>query len=247
MKTPYLYRYIKYKQLKRHHNKLGKSEQLHDCLFPGIEHRFKLRPNTSDMKTFKQVIVKEEYFVRFINPPSVIIDAGANIGLSAIYFANLFPEAKIISLEPELSNFSLLKENTKWYKNVIPIQAALWHQDTELIITNPEADHWAFQVGENKQSTASNLLIPAVTIDALCKQFHIKNIDLLKIDIEGAEEELFKTNTQWLERVGFIAIELHDRFKANCTENFNFATTQFIERTQKGETTFIAKENIIKQ
>jgi FkbM family methyltransferase len=56
----------------------------------------------------------------------VIIDAGANIGLSALFFANKYPDAKIFAIEPEETNYKLLELNTKPYNNVCLIKAALW-------------------------------------------------------------------------------------------------------------------------
>jgi hypothetical protein len=68
-----------------------------------------LRPNTSDMDVFQQIFVNEEYEFSLDTDPAVIIDAGANIGLASIYYSIKYPKAKIIAIEPELSNYELLK------------------------------------------------------------------------------------------------------------------------------------------
>ena len=61
--------------------------------------------------------------------PRVVVDAGANIGLSTVFFANKFPQAKIVAIEPEPSNFAMLRDNVAPYPNVTPVQAALWKED----------------------------------------------------------------------------------------------------------------------
>ena len=75
----------------------------------------KLRKNTSDADTFDQVFIEQNYKLQ-INHPKLIIDAGANVGISTFYFKTLFPNAAIICIEPEEDNFILLKKNLK-YKN----------------------------------------------------------------------------------------------------------------------------------
>ena len=64
--------------------------------------------------------------------PPVIIDAGANVGLSAVFYANRFPNARIIAIEPEPSNYEMLKRNVVPYSNVTPVQAALWKENGPL-------------------------------------------------------------------------------------------------------------------
>lgn len=91
-----------------------------DCRFP-----FVLRFPSSDPDTFEQIFVSNEYDFLVETQPQIIVDAGANIGLASIYFANNYPEAKIIAIEPEQSNFELLKKNVAPYPNIIPLQAAL--------------------------------------------------------------------------------------------------------------------------
>ena len=58
-------------------------------------------------------------------------------GFASIYFANKYPGAKIIAIEPEQSNFELLKDNIAPYPNIIPIQAALWHKNEEINLIDP--------------------------------------------------------------------------------------------------------------
>ncbi|MEK6809367.1 MAG: FkbM family methyltransferase, partial [Nanoarchaeota archaeon] len=78
-----------------------------------VMHPLFLRPGTSDVPLLYHIFVEEEYNIKPKTKPSFIIDAGANVGFTAIYFANRFPKARIIAIEPEESNFKLLKKNTE--------------------------------------------------------------------------------------------------------------------------------------
>ena len=72
-----------------------------------------------------QVFLDNEYDFRAVERPQVIVDAGANIGLASILFANRYPQAKILAIEPEHDNFNLLADNVRSYDNIVPLQAAL--------------------------------------------------------------------------------------------------------------------------
>jgi hypothetical protein len=105
-----------------------------------IKSPFYLRLDTSDIFTFDQVFVYQGYDFDASPSPEIIIDAGANIGLASIYFANKYPEAKIIAVEPEESNFRLLRKNAAPYKNIIPLQAALWNKNEEICVVDSGHD-----------------------------------------------------------------------------------------------------------
>src|SRR3989344_5879030 len=76
-----------------------------------ITHPLILRPGTSDVPLLYHIFVEGEYNIQPKTEPSFIIDAGANVGFTAVYFANRFPKARIIAIEPEESSFNLLKRN----------------------------------------------------------------------------------------------------------------------------------------
>jgi len=88
-------------------------------LVDGIRHPIHLRLRTSDVSLLDEIILNAEYACETFSAPRVIIDAGANIGLASVFYANRYPRAKIIAIEPEQSNFDVLKKNTSHYSNVI--------------------------------------------------------------------------------------------------------------------------------
>ena len=84
----------------------------------GLKHPVFLSNYQADVTTLFQIFFAKEYKVPSDLSPDFIIDCGANIGFSAIYFANEFPTSKIIALEPDKQNFGFLQKNTSFYKNV---------------------------------------------------------------------------------------------------------------------------------
>ena len=77
----------------------------------GVKAPFKLRVPSTDVLTYMQVFLDNEYDFRAVERPQVIVDAGANIGLASILFANRYPQAEFLAIEPEHDNFNLLADN----------------------------------------------------------------------------------------------------------------------------------------
>ena len=198
-----------------------------------------LRNNTSDIPTFEQVIINQDYLMYYNFDPKVILDCGANIGLASVYFSNKFPDAKIISIEPEKSNFELLLKNTEKYGNVITLNGGIWNKSTNLAIKDVGLGNWGFVVEESDTSTRYS--IKAFTIDGIIKQFNIEQIDILKIDIEGSERELFESNyEEWLPKTKVLIVELHDRIRKGCSKSFFKALSNYnFSSTHKGENIYI--------
>lgn len=176
-----------------------------------------LRKNSTDVKVFNDIFYRQEYDIDFYGEPDVIVDCGANIGLTSVYFAKRFPNATIISVEPEKGNFEMLQKNTAAYKNIHPVNYGLWNRSASLQVFDWGQGEWAYTVEEVPPSTPSS--IPAISIPEIMERFQLKKIDVLKVDIEGSEKELFEKGTaEWLPFVNTIVIELHDRFKKGCTQ-----------------------------
>ena len=177
-----------------------------------------IRKGTTDIKVFKDVFVYGGMDLPLRINPSVIIDAGAYTGLTSLFYSLKYPNARIISVEPEASNFKKLQENTRTRNNITALQAGLWHKDAYLKIRDRKTGNWGFAVHEVNGSEEFD--IKAVTLEHLISVNNIERIGLLKIDIEGAEKELFSSNySNWLNKVDVIVVELHDRFKAGCTDS----------------------------
>ena len=194
---------------------------------PGLPHPLFARKHTSDGAVFDQVFLQRTYLFDLPNPnPALIIDAGANVGYTSVFFANRYPSARILAIEPEPSNFAVLAQNVAPYPNIEPIQAALWKEHTFLKIDNPEEDTVSIRVEATAAGQPGTL--EAVTMLDLLERAGRERVDLLKMDIEGAERELFEPGCEvWLDRVDTIVIELHDRMKPGCSPAFYRALTRY--------------------
>ena len=206
-----------------------------------IAHPISLRIPSSDADAYEQIFLQDQYKFESATPPTVIVDAGANIGLASIYFANRFPSARIFAIECEQSNFEILEQNVKPYKNIVPIHAALWNELGEIQIVDPGLGHWGFMTVARSADSAGYSCVRALTLDSIMREYQIPHIDILKIDIEGAEFEVFNASSHWIGSVDTIIAELHDRLKPGCEQSFATATSEFTRRWRQGENVYVAK------
>jgi FkbM family methyltransferase len=215
---------------------------------PGVLHPVYLRARTTDVSLCREIFLNNAYDSDFAEPPQnvsrVIIDAGANIGLSAVFYANQFPGARIIAIEPEPSNYEMLQKNTAPYPSVTPVHAALWKENGTLCLFDTGAGNTAFQVGDMRKVSGveERGVVQAITLEKLMEQFGIAYIDYLKMDVEGAEKEIFEHATPWIDRVGTIGVELHDWMRSGCGESVRLAAKDFPHQWQRREITYFARK-----
>lgn len=195
-----------------------------------------IRTATSDFNTAVSCLVTKEYENIECSNPLAIIDAGANIGTSAIYFAKKYPSAKVFAIEPENENFDILKKNIYKYKNIIPIKAAIWGKQETRAIQDRLTGPWGFTVCEtNIKVKPMNQQVYCITIGSLMEEYDLDFIDILKMDIEGSERNVFENAEDWINRVGIITVELHDRICKGCEKSFKLATREFSRFEKNGE------------
>ena len=207
---------------------------------PKTLHPVYLRIDTSDFCSYRDVLVSKTKSYEPNIPdfdPKVIVDVGAHIGMASILFALRYPSAKIIALEPEESNFAALLRNTAGYRAIMPVRAALWRQDGEVTL-GPSRAHvkGAFEIKQNGSQRVRSL-----TMETLMREIRIDSIDLLKMDIEGAEKEVFD-HCPWINKVHVLTIELHDRLQAGCTQAVRRACQEFAIEERGEITSFLARQ-----
>jgi FkbM family methyltransferase len=195
-----------------------------------------VRTNTPDLEVAFSSLYDKEYGSIRLSNPKIIIDAGANIGTSSIFFAKQFPNARIFAVEPEASNFQLLQKNLKQYPNVVAVQAAFWGTSGTRKIQNRFTGHWGYTVAETTNRTQeTGQEINCVTMDSFMNEHGIESIDLLKMDIEGGEKDVLENSQEWIGSVSAMTIELHDRIIMGCSRAFYLATKDFIVFETHGE------------
>ena len=212
-------------------HKLLKLGEIGKAFLPGVRHPVYLRSKTSDVSAFRQIFVHKEYNINFEFQPETIIDAGGNIGLAAVYFANRFPKARIITIESEQSNFDLLEKNVSPYPNIIPYKRAISNLAGQFInVVDKGFGKWGAVTETGESSQGGNVIdsVETISVDKIILENNLDIIDIFKIDIEGAEKELFASNFEnWLPKTRCLIIELHDDLKKGASKNFFNAVSKF--------------------
>lgn len=148
----------------------------------------------------------------------IIIDCGANIGLSCQYFAREFPKAQILAIEPDIENFKLAQENCVGLDNIRFFNAAIGSQAGFAAIDDASVDPNAFRVSRVGEGEG----IEIKTIPDLVAGIDNADVFIVKVDIEGFERDLFKDNTEWIQRCRVLVVELHDWMLPNEASSGNF-------------------------
>jgi FkbM family methyltransferase len=110
--------------------------------------------------------------------------------LTSVFFANKFPNAKIVAVEPEKENFQMLQKNTGSYSNISLLNAGIWGHNTFLSVVDEGKGNNAFTVKEVPVNTEN--AIKALSVYDIMKQQGWSKIDILKLDIEGTEKYIFE-------------------------------------------------------
>lgn len=171
--------------------------------------------NEGDQAIADEVLVEREY--RFCeevikSAKHAVIDIGGHLGFFALYVAILNPKVPIYSFEPHLGNYALLKENLKQnrIKNVFPKNLAVSNQvgEVELMISKEDLNHSIIHAIEK---TGERQKVGSITLEKMLDRHQLRQVDLLKIDCEGAEFQILEdTSKDIFDRVSHIALEYHD-------------------------------------
>ena len=217
-------------------SKLSRTNPVHYVVVPGLLYSVAIRIGTTDVSVFRQVLQERQYDVALPLQPASIVDAGANIGLASVFFANKYPSAEIIAIEPDESNFKLLRINAEKYPNIRPLQGALSSHKGEVMLVDGGMGHHGFRtVAASETAPRAGTNVTAYTVEQLMQRMNWNQIDLFKIDIEGAEKEVLDTCDSWIQDIESFMIELHDSIKPGCELAFERAVSEFKGRAVKGE------------
>lgn len=173
-----------------------------------LKHPVQARRGTSDVEVFAQIFTLREYrCLDHLKLSGLIVDLGANVGYSAAYFLSRFPECRVAAVEPYEPNFVEMKRNLLPYSGRVSVfQAAIMPGAARVALSGnvDPGTEWGISV-----APASGGDIKTITIPEVMRASGADRIALLKIDIEGAEQQLFEADTGWLESVDNMVIELH--------------------------------------
>jgi len=168
------------------------------------EKNFLVADGPSFFGTYLEIFRNEIYKFSSKTERPIIIDCGANIGVSVAYFKQLFPKCKIIAIEADPKIFHLLEENIiiSGFNDVTLLQKAISHQTNPIFFYSEGAD--AGRIGTPFQQDGVPISIETIQLDDLIEG----PVDFLKIDIEGAEVDVLLV-CQKLDQVNHLFVEYH--------------------------------------
>jgi FkbM family methyltransferase len=161
---------------------------------------------------FDEIFLNDQYYFKARSTEPTIIDCGANIGLSVLFFKSLYPQSKIVAFEPDNSTFSILENNVK--SNCLqdvhlrnqaltgyPGKVEVYHD-----LARPYPGSVALTTVKTDRSAIRGVAESVLLSDHICHE-----VDFLKMDIEGAEFDVIKelSSSRKLGLVREMAIEYH--------------------------------------
>ena len=180
-------------------------EELRSVTLKQYAHPFYFRPGTVDVNTLIQTLIREEYGHLLSDiRAKLVIDAGGNIGDTAVYFLTRFKGCRVVTLEPHPMFFAIAERNLAPYPNVTLLRRGLWSCETHLGLSDDSTS-------SSVEGKANHIYeIECVDVGTLLQAEGASTIDILKLDIEGAERDVLLNNSQdWLPRTRMIVAELH--------------------------------------
>jgi FkbM family methyltransferase len=180
-----------------------------------------VRPSTSDVDT-----VWGTFAGGYHRPPrelarrqlELIVDLGANIGLTMADLAVRFPRARLVGVELDADNVFLARANlASWRDRCEVVHAAAWTSDAEVLYA-PLPGHTAGHriSGAGPASPGGTVRVPALSLATLLERRSPgRRVDYLKMDVEGAEGTLLRENVEWARRVACINVEVHHPYRVD--------------------------------
>jgi len=206
-----------------------------------VSSQIALRSGTSDWFTFDQIFIHEDYNLKALKRHGefaemyakysaegtpLILDLGANIGLSGVYFHHVWPNAKIVAIEPSEDNFAVLRQNFGANEKLEGILAGISSKSSRLVLADASVEKNAFTTTVIEPGTDGG--VQGVTVPEILARFPKSGgyfPFIVKIDIEGFESDLFAENTGWINDFPVLIIEMHDWLFPGRGTSSNFLKT----------------------
>ncbi len=159
------------------------------CVYKGLSFYFFCH-SKADIAVLREVFLLEEYVWPQIENPKIIIDLGAHVGDTALFYHASYPNARIYAVEPDPESFRLLQINTKDFEKITPIHAAIT-KETGVLTLYVSAQSSLRGSTIKREKTTKEITVPALCLSDLYAQYSISKADLIKFDIEGGEQDMF--------------------------------------------------------
>ena len=202
---------------------------LHRLEIKNAEYPLFLRIGSSDREALGQIFIEKEYESIAVGSPKTILDLGANVGYSSAYFLSKYPDASVVAVEPDSGNYAMCRRNLEPYgSRARVVHGAVWPERRKLAVDRGawrDGREWTAQVRPAEEENASSESVDGYDMPTLIGLSGATEIDLLKIDIERSELELFSRNTEsWLPHIRNLCIELHG---PDCAAIFSRALADY--------------------
>lgn len=171
-----------------------------------------LRASVSDLSELRavaEVFVDRCYAISATREPRTIVDLGANVGIAALYFKSRWPRARIVAVEPQPLTYRLLRDNVAHLAGVETVQCAITEAGGPVTMYCG-AESWSSGLTPDPRRTRA-CTVAGVTFDELVRDRALDHVDLLKVDIEGAEGAVMNASSSALSRVERVVFEYHAR------------------------------------
>ena len=241
--------YTKLYSLRKKSTKLTKNQSkfFTICLkaFPGK--KIFLRVYAGDIDIFYEIFYKKIYELPFSLDEQVIIDAGANVGFATLYFLSRMPDATIYCIEPDPDNFFFLEKNLQDYISsgkAIPVMAGLYGEDGLMSL---KRSHLKYNSAISDINDGNSHSVACYSVSVFFKNLNIDKADIFKIDIEGAEENIFRSDVSWLRVVSSVLIEFHSkRIEEICLEKLRAQKFDHIfHNARKNTSVYYFKKHVL--
>ena len=181
--------------------KLPRYTEVDTVLF---DRRIKIPDAASFLFTYREIFQIRIYEFLTDKTDPYVIDGGANIGLASIFFKRLYPQAKVVSFEPDRNIFKYLQHNTDafGFDDIELVNKGLWFEEATLTFDSEGAD-----AGRINAESESKNQIEVTSLRPYLERR--EEVDLPKLDIEGAEHQVINDCKDLLSRVKNIFIEYH--------------------------------------
>ena len=168
-----------------------------------------LRKKTVDAEVYDYVFIEKYHrpFKSIESKKPVILDLGSNIGLTVVDIKDLYPGSEIFAFEMDSENYDLSLLNCKNLRGVHLFNKAVWYKEMLLQYEKGSSnDAYKIEEGVTKNNAVE---VEAISIKEIISANGIKYTDYVKMDIEGAEYEIFQNDLEWLKITSQIKIEVH--------------------------------------
>lgn len=203
----HLYNLIKSTEYRRYHmlaSRLGSKLRFSECEVNALSWKLSIPDAASFLSTYKEIFVDNIYAFRSTSENPRILDLGANIGLSVLYFKQLYPKAEITAFEADPVTFGYLEKNVhgNGFSDVTLINKAVWDEKTTIRFSSEGADGGRVAIRDDKNI----ILVETVDIREILSR---GDFNFLKMDIEGAEERVFPACRDYLSVFSHVFVEYH--------------------------------------